>query len=375
MNRSPTPAGRSWRSMNRRHQRTSASASIGSASIGISRVKVTRSPTPMNRTVATKTPPGPMFFATPDHEAPPPRRCTGAWRPTRFARPLSVRPRCMAFARSVGQARIDLPGHGRRSPLKVQVQVPVALIRWGSTPMSCTRTAPRRAGLEVLPGLREGRPAGTGATAAAARRRRQPAARYAGLSRPPARSTPLARLTAVLPKTNGFTVVSLSMGIIWYFWIGSILALIFGYIAEGQIDALAGPARGTGLRGSGDRARLGGRRHPRRRHLRGVGQQATRSSRRSRLAMVPSSAAARSLLVLSGLATLVALVVLGRLAVFMADDARPNSRLFLRAGGRCATRACPRTSSPPVPLAKAAACTATSSTPRPTTMARVCASP
>jgi hypothetical protein len=48
--------------------------------------------------------------------------------------------------------------------------------------------------------------------------------------------------------------------------------------------------------------------------------------------MVPSSAAARSLLVLSGLATLVALVVMGRLTVFMADDARPSFSTFPSSG-------------------------------------------
>jgi hypothetical protein len=48
--------------------------------------------------------------------------------------------------------------------------------------------------------------------------------------------------------------------------------------------------------------------------------------------MVPSSAVPRSLLVLSGVATLVALVVLGRLAVFMADDARPNCSAFPSSG-------------------------------------------
>jgi len=52
---------------------------------------------------------------------------------------------------------------------------------------------------------------------------------------------------AVPPKTNGFAVVSLSMGIIWYFWIGSILALIFGYIAKSQIDALQGQQKGRGF--------------------------------------------------------------------------------------------------------------------------------
>ena len=48
--------------------------------------------------------------------------------------------------------------------------------------------------------------------------------------------------------------------------------------------------------------------------------------------MVPSPARARSLLVLSGLATLVALVVLGRLTVFMADDARPSFSTFPSSG-------------------------------------------
>ena len=52
---------------------------------------------------------------------------------------------------------------------------------------------------------------------------------------------------AVPPRTNGFAVVSLSMGIIWYFWIGSILALIFGYIAKHQIDALQGQQKGRGF--------------------------------------------------------------------------------------------------------------------------------
>jgi len=54
-------------------------------------------------------------------------------------------------------------------------------------------------------------------------------------------------LPAVPPKTNGFAVVSLSMGIIWYLWIGSILALIFGYIAKGQIDASQGQQKGRGF--------------------------------------------------------------------------------------------------------------------------------
>jgi hypothetical protein len=35
--------------------------------------------------------------------------------------------------------------------------------------------------------------------------------------------------------TNGFAIASLVLGIIWIYWVGSILALIFGYIARKQI--------------------------------------------------------------------------------------------------------------------------------------------
>ncbi len=48
-------------------------------------------------------------------------------------------------------------------------------------------------------------------------------------------------------STNGFAVASLVLGIIWIFWLGSILALIFGYIAKGQINASAGAQGGRGL--------------------------------------------------------------------------------------------------------------------------------
>jgi Domain of unknown function (DUF4190) len=35
--------------------------------------------------------------------------------------------------------------------------------------------------------------------------------------------------------TNGFAITSMVLGILWIWWIGSILALIFGYIARKQI--------------------------------------------------------------------------------------------------------------------------------------------
>lgn len=48
-------------------------------------------------------------------------------------------------------------------------------------------------------------------------------------------------------RTNGFAVASLVLGILWIFWIGSILALIFGLIAKRQIDRSGGGQSGLGL--------------------------------------------------------------------------------------------------------------------------------
>jgi hypothetical protein len=36
-------------------------------------------------------------------------------------------------------------------------------------------------------------------------------------------------------KTNGMAIASMVLGILWVYWIGSILALVFGYIARNQI--------------------------------------------------------------------------------------------------------------------------------------------
>lgn len=48
-------------------------------------------------------------------------------------------------------------------------------------------------------------------------------------------------------RTNGFAVASLVLGILWIFWIGSVLALIFGFIAKSQIDKSNGAQSGSGL--------------------------------------------------------------------------------------------------------------------------------
>jgi hypothetical protein len=38
-----------------------------------------------------------------------------------------------------------------------------------------------------------------------------------------------------VPQVNGFAIASVVLGIVWLFWIGSALALIFGYAARSQI--------------------------------------------------------------------------------------------------------------------------------------------
>jgi hypothetical protein len=37
------------------------------------------------------------------------------------------------------------------------------------------------------------------------------------------------------------------LGIVWIYWIGSVLALIFGYVAKGQIDRSNGRESGRGM--------------------------------------------------------------------------------------------------------------------------------
>lgn len=46
-------------------------------------------------------------------------------------------------------------------------------------------------------------------------------------------------------STNGFAIASMVLGIVWIYWLGSVLALIFGYIARGQIRA--GNQQGDGM--------------------------------------------------------------------------------------------------------------------------------
>jgi hypothetical protein len=55
----------------------------------------------------------------------------------------------------------------------------------------------------------------------------------------------------VRPKTNGLAVASLVLGIVWVYWIGSILAIIFGFTAKSQINKSNGEQTGDGLATAG----------------------------------------------------------------------------------------------------------------------------
>jgi hypothetical protein len=48
-------------------------------------------------------------------------------------------------------------------------------------------------------------------------------------------------------STNGLAIAAMVLGIVWVYWLGSILALIFGYIAKGQINGSAGRQGGKGM--------------------------------------------------------------------------------------------------------------------------------
>lgn len=52
---------------------------------------------------------------------------------------------------------------------------------------------------------------------------------------------------ATAPKTNGFAIASLVLGIVWIYWIGSIIAVIFGHVAIKQIKESGDTQTGRGM--------------------------------------------------------------------------------------------------------------------------------
>lgn len=51
----------------------------------------------------------------------------------------------------------------------------------------------------------------------------------------------------VAQTTNGLAIASMVLGILWLFWIGSILAIVFGHVSLGQIKRSNGTQGGRGM--------------------------------------------------------------------------------------------------------------------------------
>jgi len=68
---------------------------------------------------------------------------------------------------------------------------------------------------------------------------------------PPERSNELARPAFVRTSspTNGLAIASLLVGVFWFWWIGSALAVVFGHIALGQIARSGQSGRGIAIAG------------------------------------------------------------------------------------------------------------------------------
>jgi hypothetical protein len=52
-------------------------------------------------------------------------------------------------------------------------------------------------------------------------------------------------------RTNGLAIASMVVGILWLYWLGSILALVFGYVAKSQIRESNGTQGGGGMATAG----------------------------------------------------------------------------------------------------------------------------
>jgi hypothetical protein len=64
---------------------------------------------------------------------------------------------------------------------------------------------------------------------------------------PPPPPVPYGYPPAVPKETNGLAVASLTAGIVWMAWLGSIAAVIFGHMALAQIKGSHGRQTGEGL--------------------------------------------------------------------------------------------------------------------------------
>ncbi|HWB71301.1 MAG TPA: DUF4190 domain-containing protein, partial [Egibacteraceae bacterium] len=62
---------------------------------------------------------------------------------------------------------------------------------------------------------------------------------------------PPGRPVYIQQTTNGKAVAALVLGILWIYWIGSILALVFGLLARKEIAASGGAQGGQGMATAG----------------------------------------------------------------------------------------------------------------------------
>lgn len=61
----------------------------------------------------------------------------------------------------------------------------------------------------------------------------------------PARTHPYPPPLSV--HTNGFAIAALVTGILWFTWVGAVLAVVFGHVARRQIRTAGGWQRGDGM--------------------------------------------------------------------------------------------------------------------------------
>jgi len=66
---------------------------------------------------------------------------------------------------------------------------------------------------------------------------------------PPPYPPPYPYPAYVNPGTNGLAIAALVLGILWLYWVGSILAVIFGHIALSQIRHTGQGGRGLAIAG------------------------------------------------------------------------------------------------------------------------------
>jgi len=64
---------------------------------------------------------------------------------------------------------------------------------------------------------------------------------------PPGQSTPPSFVYVERSRTNGLAVAAMVLGILWIWWIGSVLAVIFGHVSLSHIKRSNGAERGRGM--------------------------------------------------------------------------------------------------------------------------------